>query len=252
MTSDPEIAKLRREVRHLKGLCAATLCALLLLLLSGFQGTPREQVLRARGLVIEDAEGRDRILIGAPLPASPQRIRTDPAKARAAWGGRYPDLDFYSKLEHATNGLLILDANGHDRIAIGDPTPDPNTGKRIAPAVGIAINDAEGFERSGWGHFPSLGRTGLGLDHASGEGVNLLVLEDGSAGLLVRDAEGARQTFVGQAPRGHAFTGIEEAVHGFVIRDAGGPRMVLDATGHTPRIELREADGTRILEIPVK
>ncbi len=34
---------------------------------------------------------------------------------------------------------------------MGYPVPHPNIGRRIGPRTGLAINDAEGFERSGYG-----------------------------------------------------------------------------------------------------
>jgi hypothetical protein len=68
-------------------------------------------VLRIRGLVIEDASGRERILIGAPIPAAANRVRTDETRAREFWAGRYPDPDrymgFYKGYNHETNGILI-------------------------------------------------------------------------------------------------------------------------------------------------
>ena len=50
-------------------------------------------VLRTRGLVVEDEKGRDRILIGAPVPQIA--------------GGRRQD---------SATGLLILDENGAERM----------------------------------------------------------------------------------------------------------------------------------------
>lgn len=186
-------------------------------------------VLRVRGIVIEDEQGRDRILIGAPIPASPDRVRTDLGKAKAAWGARYPTFDWYATLDHRTNGLLILDERGHDRIALGDPTPDPNTGRRIAPGTGLQINDGEGFERAGYGLITELDRVVLGLDSSDGnEGAMLVLLEDGTAGLVARQAD--RLVLVGHAAAGSELSGLEEAFSGLLLRDAGGIRRRVDAT----------------------
>ncbi|MEW5901446.1 MAG: hypothetical protein AB1715_08310 [Acidobacteriota bacterium] len=175
-------------------------------------------ILRARGLVIVDENGRDRILIGAPVPGSPQRIRTDFEKAKGAWGKRFPHFDWYKKLDHRTNGILILDEKGFDRIAIGDPTPDPNIGRRISPACGIQINDREGFERTGWGYFAGLGRVVLGLDSAKGtEAVVLVVREDDTAGLSVSSGENA--IFLGSLPPQNDIPDLDKAFHGLLVRD---------------------------------
>src|SRR5689334_23086272 len=75
-----ELTLLRREVRVLK-LCLCCLAAVLaVLLIAAFRGGKSEdQVIRARGLIIVDAAGHERILLGAPLPAARNRVRTDSA-----------------------------------------------------------------------------------------------------------------------------------------------------------------------------
>src|SRR5262245_36911017 len=124
--------ELRRDVRRLKLYAAGTSLALVALGLSSFRSS-EDEVLRARGLVIVDAEGRDRILVGTPVPASKGRIRTDFERAKATWGERYGgEMEWFRKVKNETNGILILDESGQDRIAIGDPTPDPASGPRIA------------------------------------------------------------------------------------------------------------------------
>ncbi len=204
--------------------------------------TSTPPVLRVRGLIVEDAEGRERILIGAPVPKVDHRIRTDFAKAKKAWGDRYPNMDWYKRLEHNPTGMVILDEKGHDRISFGVPQPDPNVGRRVAPSIGFAINDEQGFERSGWSHFP--GRAvGFGLDHPNREGLNLFLFDDGSVGMLVRDDKGTRQTFVGHANKGTPWSGIEGSLQGLAIRDEHGPSVVVNAASPAPSIEIREAGG---------
>jgi hypothetical protein len=114
-------------------------------------------------------------------------------------GERFPNLDWYKTIDNSTNGILILDEKGFDKIAIGDPTPDPNIGRRIAPAVGIQINDQEGFERTGWGYFPGKDRVVLGLDSRKGqEGVTLFVLENDTTGMNIN--AGGKELFPGERP----------------------------------------------------
>jgi len=198
---DPFLEKLRKNFKALaiySGVLTVAVIALAAITILSL-GPRNDGVLRARGLVIVDDQGRDRILIGAPVPDSPDRIRTDIAKAESAWGKHYPRFDWYKNLDHRTNGLLILDEKGFDRIVVGDPTPDPNIGRRISPASGIQINDREGFERTGWGYFADLGRVVLGLDSAKGtEAVVLAVLEDGTSGISIGN-ETAR-IFLGNEP----------------------------------------------------
>lgn len=235
-----EVERLRSEVRRLRrGGLAAGLLALGALALGLRPAEP--EVLRVRGLVVEDAEGRERILIGAPIPAAPNRIRTDRERAEEAWGAGFPNMDWYGRLDHSANGILVLDENGHDRIAIGAPTPDPNVGQRIAPGVGISIHDEEGYERAGWGHMPALDRVNFGLDHRHGEGLNLFLLEDGTSGMLVRD-EGSG-TFVGLAQPNGIVPGLEKPLNGVAVIEGGRLPVVLDGRGDDPRVEVRGEDG---------
>ena len=147
----------------------------------------RTDLVRTRGVVVQDSLGRDRILIGAPFPASPHRIRTDSSKARTAWAGRLGGetyMGYYRDYEHSGNGILLLGPEGHDRLALGDRLPDPNTGRRITSVTGLLWNDGLGFERGGVGlnRLKENGeyRNGLGFDDEGGEGLHLFILEDGS------------------------------------------------------------------------
>lgn len=73
-----EIQRLRRDVRILELYSVVLTSAALIALLGAFRAhRSDDQILRARGLVIVDAAGRERILIGAPIPAAANRVRTD-------------------------------------------------------------------------------------------------------------------------------------------------------------------------------
>ncbi len=98
--------------------------------------------------------------------------------------------------------------------------PDPNIGKRIAPSTGIAINDEQGFERSGYGllDFGETKHVTLGLDTAVGtEGLILTVRDEGGSGILVRDDDWSG--FLGSAPAGFFGPSIDEPVQGVLLRD---------------------------------
>ncbi|MGD2216701.1 MAG: hypothetical protein PVJ64_08090 [Gemmatimonadales bacterium] len=179
------------------------------------QATSEDGVIRARGLIIEDAEGRERILLGAPIPEAGNRVRTDLERVREIWGSRFGEryMEYYVSYRNDMNRLLILDANGFDRVAVGDPTPDPNIGRRIAPATGIEINDEQGFERTGYGLLKVDGRyrVVLGLDSDRGtEGLTLSLFDGGKVGLSVY---GERSLFLGTAPPG-AMAGLAGEFHG--------------------------------------
>jgi len=190
--------RLEKQIRRLR-VCVAFLGAAVLFLVgTAFSKQERQaDILRARGLIIEDDQGRERILIGSPIPAAKNRIRTDLNRVREVWGKRFPEkyMDWYRGYQNDMSGLLILDANGFDRVAVGDPVPDPNVGKRIAPSRGLVINDEEGFERSGYGllkvenHY----RVVLGMDNAQGqEGASVFLMDDGPVGLELQDGSRRR------------------------------------------------------------
>ena len=214
--------RLTRSIRWLQGYAALMTVALAVLFVRS--GAATDDVIRARGLIIEDADGRERILIGAPVPEAADRVRTDEARVREVWGPRFPEayMDFYRDYSHETTGMLILSGDGFDRLVVGDPVPDPNIGRRSAPTTGMVINDVEGFERTGYGLSPVDGRynVGLGLDtDRIEEGLVLLLEDDGLNGVLV--GTGPDRIFLGSAPAGHGWTGLEEEFQGLLVQRDG-------------------------------
>jgi hypothetical protein len=104
-------------------------------------------VLRAKGLVIEDSQGRARVLLGSPLPMVPERIRQDAT----------------------TTSMVFLDEQGHDRLTLGEEPEPQVAGKvsptmhRIAPGFGVVIHDGKGDERGTYGWLGN-GRALITLD----------------------------------------------------------------------------------------
>ncbi|OLE70998.1 MAG: hypothetical protein AUG74_06890 [Bacteroidetes bacterium 13_1_20CM_4_60_6] len=223
--SQRAIDHLRRQVRILTCVVAVMSSGLVVLTLAAFrQSSPA--IIRARGIIIEDQVGRERILIGAPIPFAKNRVRTDTARVAQLWAGRFPDraqyMGYYKGYRHSMDGLLVLDENGIDRVALGDSVPDPNIGKRIGPSTGVVINDQEGFERSGYGLLNVNGqyRVVLGLDSKRGtEGLALALRDDGAVGLSVYGSNRS-VAFLGNAPANDPSTGVADSVFGFVLRQA--------------------------------
>lgn len=128
-----------------------TACVIYLAQQSRFQTRHSNNVLRVRGLIVEDAMGRERILIGAPVPAVSGRKRRDD-----------------------TVGFIVVGENGADRVALAAPVPEPQTqgvvAKRIGNAAGLVLDDENGNERGGMGVLDNDGRVTLGLDYPNGTG----------------------------------------------------------------------------------
>jgi hypothetical protein len=109
-------------------------------------------------LVVEDAQGRARILLGAPFPEAKERTRQD---AR-------------------TTSILFLDENGHDRLTLGEELEPQIGGKvpvgihRIASGFGVVIHDGSGDERGAYGWL-SNGRALITLDRPGTEAFAAMV-----------------------------------------------------------------------------
>jgi hypothetical protein len=229
------ITALEWQLRGLKILVGLSLLgvAVAICFLSNFKAEAQssDRVLRVRGIIVEDAGGHERILIGAPIPAAQNRVRTDEARVRQLWATRYPNPDrymnFYKDYQHSTNGILILDEKGFDRVALGDPVPDPNIGKRVGPSTGMLINDEQGNERSGYGLLKvnDRYRVVLGLDSPQGkEALSLVALDGGAVGMSIDDPQ--RRIYVGSAPAGERITGAEEPFYGLMVKGAEGVKSL--------------------------
>jgi hypothetical protein len=176
MAMQERIEKLERQVRWL-GSCALILTTIVtaLLGLAAKLEPDSAKVLRARGVIIEDEQGRERILIGASAPGATKNAAT-------------------------MSGLLVLDPNGTARIALGNPVPDPIQGKRNAPLIGLAMYDSDGLERTGYGVHNTGGgdQPTLGLDYRDREGLSFSVQDGGpgkrAAGLI---QSGTRHLYLG-------------------------------------------------------
>lgn len=201
-----ELAQQRRKLNRV--LLAAAL--LILVLSSQFLFSFREydgnKVLKARGLVIVDDNGRERILIGAPLPGAANRVRTDTARVRELWSKRFGNPEQYMKwyrdYNHQANGILILDEQGFDKVCLGDGVPDANIGPRIGKQTGLVFCDPEGFERGGIGVLnvgEKQNRVVMALDGENGtDATGISVMEDGETGFFA-GGKGYRM-FLGASP----------------------------------------------------
>ena len=71
-------------------------------------------------------EEQERILIGAPIPTSTDRVRDDIAKVEAAYGDWFPPeanfLENYKKVNNSTNGIMIQHERDYDKLLIRPPT----------------------------------------------------------------------------------------------------------------------------------
>lgn len=127
------VRSLETRLWSVKAVCLTLFAALLAVATGSFAGRVEAaegaKVLRVRGLIIEDPEGRARILLGAPLPEVQERPRKDTTGA----------------------DLVFLDEEGHDRFRVGEMLPPVPGFHRIGSGYGVTILDSQGSERGGMG-----------------------------------------------------------------------------------------------------
>ena len=195
-----ELNQLKKSNIKLKRLYIGTLLLLAIAFTTfSFTKTNKFDIIRAKGIVIEDPKGKERILIGAPIPYSKDRVRTDTAKVRKYMANKvYNNVDQYMKwyknYKHSANGIVFMNEEGFDRVLVGENLADPNVGVRMFEMSGIAWNDKYGTEKGGAGVNTTEDgkvRSTIGLDDDSGEAMHLTTLEDGSKALIISDFKGS-------------------------------------------------------------
>lgn len=161
--------------------------------------------------MITDAQGHDRILIGAPVPASKDRTRKD----------------------DASDGIVFLGKTGADRLALGQMTAPFIGGKsykRIGDGdnYGMVLFDTKGNEHGGMG-FMGMGRAVFALDRATAP--------FDAIGMMVDDKEGFAGMIINYGDPKAKDTAIELGT------DANSAHIKLNGKDGLPRAQL-SLDGT--------
>lgn len=167
--------------------------------------------IRARKLIIEDENQRDRIIVSSEICSSPSRKRKD-----------------------TLSGVLVLDSSGNDRVILGaSPTFKISENMIIRRSAngpyGIAFNDEQGVEKGGMGYYADRKLSAFGLDGPSGEGIALFVPEKEmygqKAGLIINDPQqGGQLLYLGANTRG-------ERVIVMDVQGKGRVASILDSNG---------------------
>ena len=187
------------------------------------------EVLRLKGLIIEDSAGRPRLLMGAPAPAVAGRDRQD-----------------------ALTGLVYLDENGADRITLGvypDPMLEGRIERRRVPGAGILVHDKEGVERGGYGVLDD-GMAALTVDWPkTGEGAVVSANERfAGVGVFHRSEPGVYREAV-------TMGAVRDGEEAFVkLTDAGGnQRLRVQMRGRgAPELLSYDAEGRQLRARPLR
>ncbi|MBW0160679.1 MAG: hypothetical protein HYI21_15610 [Sediminibacterium sp. Gen4] len=217
-----ELQHLQKQVAWMRWYILLTSGILISLVLFAFTNPGQSfGIIRAKGIIIEDSVGRDRILIGSPIPFSKDRVRNDTNMVRKYWAKRFGNghqyMEWYKNYYHGAEGIVVMNEQGFDRVLLGDKLADPNTGKRMFQSSGILWNDKEGWELGGAGVNTTedgKSRSVMGVDDKDGEAVHIVALEDDTKGLIIGGANG--RLMIGMSKKDgqwfqnkQAFTGIK-------------------------------------------
>src|SRR5688500_16309829 len=103
---ETQIAKLKKEIRSLRIYTYVLTAIVPLCAFLAFTPNTTPGVLRVKGIIIVDSLGKERILIGAPIPYTANRVRTDTTRAEKAWSKRFPPeakyMEYYKNYNHST------------------------------------------------------------------------------------------------------------------------------------------------------
>jgi hypothetical protein len=218
-----ELLQMKKQIQWMRLYIFISSGIILVFINSAFnQPEQKFGIIRAKGIVIEDSSGRDRILIGAPIPFSKDRVRTDTNKVRKHWAKEYEEdadkyMEWYKNYYHGAEGVVIMNEKGFDRVLLGDKLADPNIGKRMFEPAGILWNDKEGWELGGAGVNTTAdgkARSVMGVDDKNGEAAHIVALEDGTKGLVIGGEKG--RLLIGMSKQNgkwfknkKAFTGVK-------------------------------------------
>jgi hypothetical protein len=140
------VVVMERRVRALTLACAALGTIALL----GMR-RPTPDVLRAQGLVITDAAGRERVVVGAPFSSASSN----------------------TLLSGSATGVAVLDTAGRLNVTVGSDNPlvlsGGRVGRRITSKAGVNFYDPRnGEERGGMGATAD-GRANICIDYDAGD-----------------------------------------------------------------------------------
>jgi hypothetical protein len=238
------LAKLEARYRMLRCTCLAEMIVFIAIAGGMLMGgrvhgnDASTHTLRVRGLVVEDAEGRPRILLGAPKAVGRKRQ------------------------DEGSNALVFLNEDGADRLLVGEGNDPQIAGKvyskekraMVGSGYGISIMDGVGNERGGFGFTAFTGgggRRSIALDRPIGD----------AWGAWVDDKNGwAGMTFNYPIPFAEYQPGIEIGVMGerpflhFKDKEDNARAEISLAKDGTPSFDVSDSKGRELGEVlqPVK
>lgn len=143
-----QMKAIERKFKRMKQLFIGVVSTALIGVFSlAFTSANKLDLIRTKGIIIVDENGKDRILIGAPIPYSKDRVRTDTTLVRKYFASELnPEnmdkyMEWYKNYRHSAYGMVVMNEKGIDVMQIGDKLSDPNVGRRIFLPTGILLNN---------------------------------------------------------------------------------------------------------------
>ncbi len=213
-----------KELTSLRRINTLLFSLLLLLFLgtitSGFTSKKNTPVksLRVQELIIEDANGNERIILASQITAYISRHRKD-----------------------TLSGILILDKNGRDRVLVGASPTYQKNGKLLKRSssdvpYGMVFNNENGDERGGFGYYSDRKVAALGIDGPGGEGIAMFVPEKElfgqKVGMIVNDPQkGGQLIYLGSSVSGQTM----------LLLDTPGKGRISHAIDSTANFEINHS-----------
>ncbi|MEL1242635.1 hypothetical protein AAEO56_00060 [Flavobacterium sp. DGU11] len=218
---EDQIKSLQKQVHQLRVILFVIISLFLLAALVSFT-TGKSEIIRTKGIIIEDNQGKPFIIMGNPLPQDKLRKRKDPL-----------------------GGLVFLDDKGTDRLFIGKDGKLQMGGElvdRNSEGWSYIINDTVGDERGGFGFSDEEDRIGLGLDYGGKDGLEAIYLNASQEGAYIlvnaNVAKGVRDRIVLWHDTPNDLTQIK------VGDKLSDDRILLRATGGKPSL-VHKKNGVR-------
>lgn len=176
---EQQIKELQKKIRQLQLALAGLVLMVTAVVLISFT-TGDKNIIRTRGIIVEDASGKPFIMMGNPIPDDARRSRKDPMA-----------------------GLVFVDARGTDRLYMGKDAKLQMGGQlvdRDGNGWSYLVNDTIGDERGGFGYSDADDRIGLGLDYGGKDGLEAIYLNASQTGAYItvnaNVAQGTRDRIV--------------------------------------------------------
>lgn len=152
---EEQIRLLQKQVKQLKYMLLGIISIFALVILASFT-TGNKDIIRTKGIIVEDANGKPFIMMGNPIPQDKDRARRD-----------------------SMAGMAFVDEKGIDRLYMGKDGKLQVGGEivdRNSEGWSYNINDVTGDERGGFGFADEEDRIGLGLDYGGKDGGEAIYL----------------------------------------------------------------------------